>query len=74
MCWTPLGICRSRGVTWLDGAPRPLDVGGKGILFASKLAPSGLNLAIFSDMLKAMDVLEVYDPAGALPKNQESWR
>ena len=48
--------------------------GGKGILFVSKLAPSGLNLVIYNDILTADDTLQVYDPTGALPKNQDSWR
>ncbi len=41
---------------------------------ASKLAPGGLNLVIYNDMLVAEDTLQVYDPTGALPKNQDSWR
>ena len=48
--------------------------GAKGILFASTLAPSGLNLVIYNDMLTSDDTLQVYDPTGALPKNQDSWR
>ena len=47
--------------------------GAKGILFASKLAPNGMNLVVYNDMLGADDSLQVYDPAGALPKNQDSW-
>jgi RES domain-containing protein len=48
--------------------------GTKGILFASTLAADGTNLVVFNDRLTADDVLQVYDPAGALPKNQDSWR
>ena len=48
--------------------------GAKGILFASKVAPGGLNLVVYNDMLAANDTLQVYDPSGALPKNQDSWR
>jgi RES domain-containing protein len=55
-------------------ADEVLAAGAKGILFASGLAPGGTNLAIFNDMLSADDTLQVYDPAGALPKNQDSWR
>ena len=55
-------------------ADEALAAGTKGVLFASRLAPSGLNLVVYNDMLDAADVLEVNDPTGALPKNQESWR
>ena len=48
--------------------------GAKGILFASKVAPGGLNLVVYNDMLAATDTLQVYDPSGALPKNHDSWR
>jgi RES domain-containing protein len=48
--------------------------GAKGILFASMVAPGGVNLVIYTDLLGAQDRLEVHDPAGALPKNQDSWR
>ena len=48
--------------------------GAKGILFESTLAPSGLNLVIYNDRLTSNDTLQVYDPTGALPKNQDSWR
>lgn len=48
--------------------------GAKGILFASRLAVGGRNLVVYTDALGAADQLEVYDPAGALPKNQDSWR
>ena len=55
-------------------ADEAIAAGSKGIVFASKLAPSGLNLVIYNDMLTADDTLQVYDPTGALPKNQDSWR
>ena len=55
-------------------ADEAIAAGAKGILFVSKLAPSGLNLVIYNDMLSADDTLQVYDPTGALPKNQDSWR
>ena len=55
-------------------ADETLAIGAKGILFASRLAPGGTNFVIFNDMLSADDTLQVYDPAGALPKNQDSWR
>ena len=54
-------------------ADEAIAAGAKGILFVSKLAPSGLNLVIYNDMLTTDDTLQVYDPTGALPKNQDSW-
>ena len=51
-----------------------LAAGAKGILFGSRIAPGGSNLVLYSEMLTAEDALTVYDPAGALPKNQDSWR
>jgi RES domain-containing protein len=51
-----------------------LAVGAKGILFASTLATDGTNLVVFSEQLTAADALQVFDPTGALPKNQDSWR
>ena len=55
-------------------ADEALAAGAKGILFASKLGAGGLNLVVYNDMLAADDTLQVYDPTGALPKNQDSWR
>ncbi len=55
-------------------ADEALGVGAKGILFASKLAPGGMNLVLYNEMLAADDTLQVHDPVGALPKNQDSWR
>lgn len=51
-----------------------LAAGAKGILFPSRLAPGGVNLVLHPNMLSAGDTLAVHDPAGALPKNQDSWR
>ena len=55
-------------------AEETLAARAKGILFASALVPGGTNLVIFNDMLTADDTLQAYDPTGALPKNQDSWR
>jgi len=55
-------------------ADEAMAAGAKGILFVSKLAPSGLNLVIYNDILTTDDTLQVYDPTEALPKNQDSWR
>jgi RES domain-containing protein len=46
----------------------------KGILFSSSLVPGGTNLVVYTDALAVNDSLQVYDPSGALPKNQDSWR
>ena len=54
-------------------ADETLAAGAKGILFGSALVPGGTNLVIFSHMLSADDTLLVFDPTGALPKNQDSW-
>jgi RES domain-containing protein len=55
-------------------ADEALAAGAKGVLFASKLGEGGLNLVVYNEMLAADDTLQVYDPTGALPKNQDSWR
>lgn len=55
-------------------ADEVLAAGAKGILFSSRLAPGGANLVLYPDMLGTHDTLTVHDPAGALPKNQDSWR
>ncbi len=55
-------------------ADQAIASGAKGIVFASRFAPSGHNLVIYNDMLTAHDTLQVYDPSGALPRNQDSWR
>ncbi len=68
---------------WFDARVEPpswvladeaIAAGAKGIAFASRLAPDGLNLVVYNDMLATDDMLQVYDPAGDLPKNQDSWR
>jgi len=55
-------------------ADEALAAGAKGILFASTLAAGGTNLVVFNGQLTADDMLQVYDPAGSLPRNQDSWR
>ncbi len=45
-----------------------------GVLFASTVEPGGTNLVIYTQRLGPLDRIEVHDPAGALPKNQDSWR
>lgn len=52
--------------------PDGMAAGAKGILFRSRLSPSGTNLALYVDELEASDSLDVHDPSGALPRNQSS--
>jgi RES domain-containing protein len=47
--------------------------GAKGLLFRSSLTASGINLVLYVDQFDEDDRIEVIDPAGMLPKNQESW-
>jgi len=55
-------------------ADEALAAGAKGILFGSTVTPGGSNLVVYTERLDAQDRLEVHDPTGALPKNQDSWR
>lgn len=48
--------------------------GAKGVLFRSVVAPGGINLVVYAQALAAGDRLDVHDPGGLLPKNQDSWR
>lgn len=50
-----------------------LAAGAKGILFDSVIA-DGTNLVLYNDTLEATDVVRVYDPNHALPRDQSSWR
>jgi RES domain-containing protein len=59
--------------SWVLG-DEAMAAGAAGLLFASALVPGGRNLVVFNDCLTAADTLRVYDPAGELPKNQDSWR
>ncbi|MBA3352371.1 MAG: RES domain-containing protein [Blastocatellia bacterium] len=47
--------------------------GAKGIAFRSQRAVGGFNLILYTETLTASDVLDVFDPQGALPKDQKSW-
>jgi len=55
-------------------ADQGIAAGAKGILFGSMLVSGGVNLVVYNDTLAGGDMLQVVDPAGVLPKNQESWR
>jgi RES domain-containing protein len=45
----------------------------KGLIFPSIADPGGFNLVVYLDRLDGADLLEVHDPEGALPRNQDSW-
>jgi RES domain-containing protein len=47
--------------------------GAKGILFRSRYREGGTNLVIYPEALVATDTVTVFDPGGALPRNQDSW-
>jgi len=55
-------------------ADEAIAAGAKGIAFGSFASPGGTNLVLYVDALTASDTLEPFDPQGALPKNQDSWR
>jgi RES domain-containing protein len=58
--------------SWVIG-DQVLADGAKGIVFASSIDPSGLNVVLYTETLEATDVLDVFDPHNALPKNRDSW-
>jgi RES domain-containing protein len=64
---------RTEPPSWVLG-DEAVAAGAKGILFRSSLTASGVNLALYVDQLDGKDVIEVIDPSGLLPKNQDSWR
>lgn len=59
--------------SWVLG-DESMAAGAKGILFGSRIVPGGNTLVLYNEMLSADDALTTYDPAGTLPKNQDSWR
>jgi RES domain-containing protein len=58
--------------SWIIG-DEVVSSGSKGILFRSHLSSGGINLVLYVDELQSTDRLEVYDPQGALPRDQSSW-
>ena len=54
-------------------ADEAIAAGAKGILFPSRFSPDGVNLVVYTEHLESVDRIEVNDPAGTLPKNQDSW-
>ncbi|MEM5314254.1 RES family NAD+ phosphorylase [Paraburkholderia sp. JHI869] len=63
---------RTEPPSWVLG-DAVIAAGAKGILFRSRLSPTGINLALYVDELDSSDSLEVHDPSGSLPHNQSSW-
>lgn len=59
--------------SWLIG-DQVTQAGVSGILFRSQIAPGGINLVVYPDMLGTADTLRVFDPGKSLPHNQDSWR
>ncbi len=59
--------------SWSAG-DEAIAAGAQGILFRSQAAPPGLNLVVFTEALTADDELQAFDPAGLLPRTQDSWR
>jgi len=51
-----------------------LSAGAKGVLFNSRVASTGTNLVLYPSMFNEADTVSVFDPAGALPKDQTSWQ
>jgi RES domain-containing protein len=58
--------------SWVLG-DEAIAAGAKGILFTSQARRGGTNLMLYTDFLGAADLIKVYDPAHALPRNQQSW-
>ena len=50
-----------------------LSAGAKGVLFNSRLTSMGTNLVLYPSVFNEADIVSVYDPNDALPKNQASW-
>jgi hypothetical protein len=51
-----------------------LSAGAKGVLFNSSVASTGTDLVLYPSVFHEADTVSVFDPAGALPKNQTSWQ
>lgn len=83
--WSPLWedfACNWREL-WFNRAIEPpswvladevMAAGAKGIMFASTVARGGSNVVLYTELLTEDDKLDVHDPSGALPRNQDSWR
>lgn len=82
--WTPLWesfYCDWRSLAFDEKIEPPSWVlgdqviasGAKGIMFLSAYGYRGTNLVIYPHRLEATDIIEVIDPKGDLPKNQQAW-
>ena len=82
--WGPLWqelTCNWRGLLMLDGIEPPswnladqvIEAGHSGILFPAQRS-AGVNLVVYTDLVKLPDRLSVYDPVGLLPKDRASWQ
>ncbi len=83
-CWGPLWedfYCDWRELWFNQGIEPPswvigdevIAAGAKGILFSSRFHGGGTNLVVYPETFLATDLLAVFDPGLALPKNQKSW-
>lgn len=83
--WDPLWEdfdCDWRGL-WFNQKVEPpswvlgdmvIAAGAKGMQFASRKNQGGVNIVMYNQALNASDLVEVYDPKRALPKNADSWK
>lgn len=58
--------------SWVLG-DQVIATGAKGVLFLSAYGYQGTNLVLYPYLLDATDKVEVIDPKGELPKNQQAW-
>lgn len=59
--------------TWVLG-DMVLARGYVGILFPSHVNDGGSNVMVFTQQLRGVNSIEVYDPDGRLPRNPSSWQ
>jgi len=58
--------------SWVIG-DQAIASGAKGILFPSSLIEGGTNLVLYPQTFAVTDLIKVFDPGEALPKNPSSW-
>lgn len=58
--------------SWVLG-DQVITTGAKGVLFLSAYGCQGTNLVLYPHLLSTTDKIEVIDPKGDLPKNQQAW-
>jgi RES domain-containing protein len=58
--------------TW-DMGDMAIDEGMPGIIFPAAVYPDGVNVVLFLEALRGQGTINVNDPSGDLPKNQDSW-